>query len=102
LIADFDGDGIRDLMDRCMMWPSAPGNLSCPELVDADADGDGIPNGRDSCVVAPNPSQSPMDACLRDQDLDGVPNDRDNCIFVANPDQALRLPGLGVACSFAE
>jgi outer membrane protein OmpA-like peptidoglycan-associated protein len=87
VVADADGDGIPDEVDRC---PATPEDLDgfededgCPE---PDNDGDGIPDVVDRC---PNEAETfngidDADGCpdvAPDADGDGVPDGVDRCPF---------------------
>ncbi len=81
---DFDGDGVLNEEDNCLMV-SNPGQ--------EDADDDGVGDVCDNCVNDYNPEQGDADGdgigdyCETDADDDGIPNEIDNCWLTPNPDQ---------------
>lgn len=80
---DSDGDGIRDIDDRC---PTEPEDLDgvededgCP---DSDNDGDGIDDSIDQCPAEPEDMDGfqDTDGCPdRDNDGDGIEDGYDSC-----------------------
>jgi len=96
---DFDGDGVTDCWDNCVVTPNAGqqdfdnDDLGDACETDADIDGDGLVNTNDNCPYTPNPLQTNSDgvgdggdACDADDDNDGVLDaEPDNCPFDWNP-----------------
>lgn len=82
-MADTDGDGIYDPMDKCPKLPEDKDGFEdgdgCP---DADNDGDGIRDEADECPLEPEDFDGFEDAngCPEsDNDLDGLPDAKDAC-----------------------
>lgn len=78
-IADSDGDGVTDDLDRCPGTP--PGTAvdpnGCP--VPGDADRDGVSDDRDRCPNTPAGARVGPDGCELDADGDGVVDRLDQC-----------------------
>jgi OOP family OmpA-OmpF porin len=81
-LADSDGDGVPDNLDRC---PGTPGGVKvdargCP----LDTDGDGVYDYLDKCPGTPrgvkvDANGCPPEAAPSDADRDGVPDSMDKC-----------------------
>ena len=72
---DDDGDGIRNIMDKCPTESGDPLRDGCPRL---DQDKDTIEDSRDACPREYGPAS--RDGCpVRDQDSDGVEDEHDSC-----------------------
>ena len=87
MIADQDGDGIPDGIDRCPTQAEDVDKFEdsdgCPE---PDNDGDGVLDGRDACPNDPEDKDGIQDGdgCPElDNDRDGIPDSKDAC-----PDRA--------------
>ncbi len=76
-VADADGDGVPDFLDRCPNTPSGVevDRFGCP----LDSDGDGIPDHLDQCPNTPPGVQVDTKGCPLDSDGDGVPDHLDEC-----------------------
>lgn len=80
-MADTDGDGVKDYLDKCPGTPKAAWGTvdehGCPK----DSDGDGVPDYLDKCPDTPKEAWSTVDAkgCPKDSDGDGVPDYLDKC-----------------------
>jgi OOP family OmpA-OmpF porin len=70
-VADRDGDGVPDNLDRCPDIPGLVALQGCP-----DRDGDGIPDHEDEC---PDVAGLAAFAGCPDRDGDGVPDKDDEC-----------------------
>lgn len=68
---DRDGDGIRDIKDRCPDIPASPATNGCP-----DQDFDNIPDDVDMCPETPGIRE--FSGCP-DSDGDNIPDDSDLC-----------------------
>lgn len=78
-IADADGDGVADGVDRC---PNTPIGVQVdPRGCELDGDGDGVPDSRDRCPDTPAGARVDANGCeiQTDSDGDGVPDGRDRC-----------------------
>lgn len=76
-VADSDGDGIGDDLDRC---PATPAGMRVgADGCVTDADSDGVPDGLDTCPMTPAGFAVDARGCIADSDSDGVPDDRDDC-----------------------
>ncbi len=104
---DKDGDGVKDGVDTCPLFPNTDQTVLPADttLCIHDADSDGIQDSADNCPNVPNKDQADTDgngigdACDPDIDGDGIPNAKDNCPKVANADQADDdHDGIGNAC----
>ena len=76
-VADADGDGVADFLDRC---PNSPAGVQvdrfgCP----LDSDGDGIPDHLEKCPNTAPGVQVDAQGCPLDADADGVPDHLDQC-----------------------
>jgi outer membrane protein OmpA-like peptidoglycan-associated protein/opacity protein-like surface antigen len=76
-MADADGDGVADFLDRC---PNSPAGVQvdrfgCP----LDSDGDGIPDHLEKCPNTAPGVQVDAQGCPLDADADGVPDHLDQC-----------------------
>ncbi|WP_052378581.1 OmpA family protein [Polycyclovorans algicola] len=76
-VADADGDGVADFLDRC---PNSPAEVQvdrfgCP----LDSDGDGIADHLDKCPNTAPGVQVDDKGCPLDSDGDGVPDHLDQC-----------------------
>lgn len=78
-IADRDGDGLPDAIDRCPDDPGPREWQGCP-----DSDGDGIPNHEDKCPQRPGPREN-QGCPWGDKDGDGVKDNIDRCPHVPGP-----------------
>lgn len=74
---DTDGDGVRDVSDRCEDSPAGEpvGPDGCPR----DRDGDGVPDRDDLCPDSPRGVAVEAGGCRPGEDLDGVDFDVDAC-----------------------
>jgi outer membrane protein OmpA-like peptidoglycan-associated protein len=72
---DDDGDGVRNIDDRCPVVPGTPERKGCPPQ---DSDGDGIEDMLDGCPTQPGPAAN-QGCPVLDDDVDGVKNDDDSC-----------------------
>ena len=79
VIADRDGDGIPDAIDRCPDDPGPREWQGCP-----DSDGDGIPNHEDKCPSVPGPKEN-QGCPWGDRDGDGVKDNVDRCPDLPGP-----------------
>lgn len=72
-VADSDGDGIRDINDKCPELKGKKTNLGCP-----DSDNDGIIDPNDACPTIPGVARH--DGCpVPDSDSDGINDEQDEC-----------------------
>ncbi|MFL5349017.1 MAG: OmpA family protein, partial [Hyalangium sp.] len=72
---DDDGDGVRNMDDKCPMVPGDPARAGCSR---ADTDKDGIEDTLDACPS--EPGDAARQGCpMRDQDNDGVEDEMDAC-----------------------
>lgn len=76
-VADADGDGVADFLDRCPNTPAGVqvDRFGCP----LDSDGDGIPDHLDKCPNTAPGVQVDDKGCPLDSDGDGVPDHLDHC-----------------------
>lgn len=79
VIADSDGDGINDNLDRCPMISGVASNNGCPaEPIDVDSDGDGVLDSVDDCPKVQGLTTN--NGCpLPDFDNDGIVDIADKC-----------------------
>lgn len=108
-LEDFDGDGILNDVDNCVLvfnddQLDTDGDGQ-GDLCDDDDDNDGVLDVNDNCQFIPNPDQADNDGdgigdlCDDDDDNDGVLDEDDNCPFTANSDQAdIDFNGIGDLC----
>ena len=106
---DYDGDGILNDVDNCVLVFN-PDQLDTDgdgqgDLCDDDDDNDGVLDTNDNCQFIPNADQADNDGdgegdlCDDDDDNDGVLDEDDNCPFTANTDQAdIDFDGVGDVC----
>ncbi|MCA9551108.1 MAG: OmpA family protein [Myxococcales bacterium] len=84
LVADRDGDGVADDVDKCPDVPGPVANQGCP-----DRDGDGIHDGIDQCPDAPEDKDGveDEDGCPENEDRDGdsLIDTEDDCPTVPGP-----------------
>jgi hypothetical protein len=82
-IADSDGDGVEDALDRCPNTPSGtPVDANGCSAAQRDTDGDGVPDSIDACpgtVAGAVVDANGCSAAQRDTDHDGVPDSADLC-----------------------
>ncbi|HYO53072.1 OmpA family protein [Archangium sp.] len=72
---DDDGDGVRNIDDKCPTLAGDPARAGCPRT---DTDKDGIEDSLDGCPTEFGPAA--RQGCpVRDQDNDGVGDDDDAC-----------------------
>jgi outer membrane protein OmpA-like peptidoglycan-associated protein len=72
---DDDGDGVRNLVDKCPMVPGDPARAGCSR---ADTDNDGIEDSLDACPT--ERGDAAHQGCpMRDQDNDSVEDELDSC-----------------------
>lgn len=76
-MADADGDGVSNLVDRCPNTPSGVqvDRYGCP----LDSDGDGVPDHLDACPNTPAGATVDTRGCPADADGDGVADYLDQC-----------------------
>ena len=76
-VLDSDGDGVKDVADKCSNTPQGANvdSTGCP----SDDDGDGIYNGIDKCADTPKGVSVDRDGCPLDSDNDGVTDEIDQC-----------------------
>ncbi|WPB79305.1 OmpA family protein [Archangium violaceum] len=78
---DFDGDGVRNLEDKC---PTIPGDSARAGCSRTDTDKDGIEDTLDACPT--EPGDAARQGCpVSDQDKDGVEDSLDSCPAEAGP-----------------
>ena len=90
--SDKDGDGVKDVVDRCPEEPGSKELAGCP-----DRDGDGI---RDAADLCPDDKGSAEYAGCPDSDEDGIPDSEDACPKVAGSKEMSGCPdqdGDGIA-----
>jgi gliding motility-associated-like protein len=108
-LTDYDGDGILNDDDNCVLVynPDQADNDGDGDgdLCDDDDDNDGVLDVNDNCQFVANADQldndgdGEGDACDPDDDNDGVLDEDDNCPFTPNTDQAdIDFNGLGDVC----
>jgi hypothetical protein len=68
---DYDGDNIRDNIDRCPLAPGIEKFCGCP-----DKDNDGVPDADDDCLNEVGPAYA---RGCPDRDGDGIPDKDDRC-----------------------
>ncbi|NPC86806.1 OmpA family protein [Pyxidicoccus fallax] len=78
---DTDADGLEDMLDACPFEPGLAANQGCPLR---DADKDETPDETDSCPNDPGPADN-RGCPVRDTDKDGIDNDKDECPNEAGP-----------------
>jgi len=101
IVADFDGDGIRDEFDMCPEIPGVAAFGGCPDrdgdgvqdsedncpdiagLIELhgcpDTDGDGVADMMDDCPTIPGPASNRGCPTEKDTDGDGIMDDVDKC-----------------------
>lgn len=97
LVADTDGDGVKDGNDNCPLVSNSDQVNSDTDgfgnLCDDDNDNDGLSNTSDNCPYLASADQTDSDGdgagdlCSGDNDGDGVLDESDDCPTVANADQ---------------
>jgi gliding motility-associated-like protein len=108
-LTDYDGDGILNEDDNCVLVynPDQADNDGDGEgdECDPDDDNDGVLDVNDNCQFVANADQldndgdGEGDACDPDDDNDGVLDEDDNCPFTPNTDQAdIDFNGIGDVC----
>jgi len=77
LAADYDGDGVSNVLDRCKDTPLGVrvDNSGCP----ADSDMDGVGDFLDRCPRTPKGTKVDNEGCAGDSDSDGVKDNKDDC-----------------------
>jgi hypothetical protein len=94
--ADFDGDGVADASDTCLLVPNGgqadADHDGLGDACDLDADNDGSANPFDAFPTSAAESADTDrdgigDNADPDIDNDGIPNAADNCRYVANAGQ---------------
>ena len=77
LAADYDGDGVSNVLDRCKDTPLGVrvDNSGCP----TDSDMDGVGDFIDRCPQTPKGTKVDNEGCAGDADSDGVKDNKDNC-----------------------
>ena len=77
LVADSDGDGVPDKLDRCPRTPAGTrvDSVGCP----LDSDGDGVYDDQDRCPKTPKGVEVDATGCPFDRDGDGVYDYLDQC-----------------------
>jgi len=77
VVADADGDGVVDAMDKCPGTPmgAVVDAAGCPK----DSDGDGVYDGIDKCPDTPTGATVDAAGCPMDSDGDGVYDGIDKC-----------------------
>jgi OmpA-OmpF porin, OOP family len=79
--ADTDSDGIEDSLDACPTERGDAARQGCPMR---DQDGDGVEDERDACPTEPGPADN-RGCPLKDRDKDGIENDQDECPDAPGP-----------------
>lgn len=108
-LTDFDGDGILNEDDNCVLTfnedQADNDDDGIGDLCDDDDDNDGVLDVNDNCQFTPNPNQADNDGdglgdlCDDDDDDDGVLDEDDNCQFTANANQEdIDFNGVGDVC----
>ncbi|PTL83678.1 OmpA family protein [Vitiosangium sp. GDMCC 1.1324] len=78
---DDDGDGVRNLDDKCPLVAGDPARAGCSRT---DTDSDGIEDSLDACPT--ERGDAARQGCpVRDQDNDGVADEDDACVAEAGP-----------------
>ncbi len=106
---DFDGDGILDGHDNCVLTTNRDQADSDSDKIgdacDPDDDNDGIPDLSDNCPFLASQDQTDTngdgrgDICTNDDDGDGIFDNADNCRFSPNAGQEdTDHDGRGDAC----
>jgi outer membrane protein OmpA-like peptidoglycan-associated protein len=72
---DTDGDGIEDSLDACPTEPGDAARQGCPMR---DQDKDDVEDDSDACPTEPGPAEN-RGCPLKDRDKDGIENDQDEC-----------------------
>jgi len=77
LAADYDGDGISNVLDRCKDTPIGVrvNDSGCP----TDSDMDGVGDFLDRCPQTPKGTKVDNEGCAGDADGDGVKDSKDDC-----------------------
>lgn len=95
VLADSDGDGVEDRLDRCEVTPAGTpvDQFGCPRSVWRDSDGDSVGDEVDRCPDTP--AGVPVDpyGCVRDSDGDGIADASDRC-----PNTPATVPVNGNGC----
>lgn len=87
-LRDTDNDGIEDLLDAC---PTEPGEAVWKGCPMPDGDGDGVADEKDRCPEVPGVADH--DGCpKKDRDEDGVEDDLDQCPLMAGPAERQGCP----------
>lgn len=91
-IADADGDGVADSLDRCPGTPLGTA-VDANGCSDGDGDGDGVADPADECPNTPAGTRVDNRGCELDSDGDGVGDGSDQC-----PDTVRGAPVDDVGC----
>lgn len=85
---DEDGDGVRNVLDRCPIELGPADRQGCPQK---DSDNDGIEDALDACPSENGPAA--RQGCpVRDQDNDGVEDEFDACPAQVGPTENRGCP----------